>query len=151
MRIFGKFEKLKEVSFHKSLTPRGLIGSAILCIFSEASREAFGTCAYRRWEIGERSYDVRFVAAKSSGTIERVVNPKIRIASSRLSSEVVQVDTIRIANTIRKSHTLYGQSNRSRLDSKSVSFKQFVLVKLVKFKVRVILASGVIYRESLTS
>ena len=65
MKIFHQFEKLNEVSIHRSLTPRRVIGSAVLCIFSDASREAFGTCAYLRWEVSEKRYDVRFVAAKS--------------------------------------------------------------------------------------
>ena len=43
MKIFDQFEKLNEVSFHRSLTPRSVIGPAVLCIFSDASREAFGT------------------------------------------------------------------------------------------------------------
>ena len=43
MKIFHPFEKLNEVSFHRSLTLRRVIASAVLCIFSDASREAFGT------------------------------------------------------------------------------------------------------------
>ena len=110
---------LKEVSFDRSLMPRMVIGSAVLCIFSDASKEAFGTCAYLRLEASEKSYDVRFVAAK------------IRIANSRLSSEVVQVDTIGIANTVRKDHLLYGQSNCIYLDSsQSRAFKPSVSVRV---------------------
>ena len=67
-----------------------------------------------------------------SGTIERVVNPKIRIASSRLSSEVVQVNTIKIPNAIRKGRLLYGQSNRIVvwIRSQSRTFKPFVSVRV---------------------
>ena len=54
MKIFNHFEKLNEVSFHRSLTPRRVIGSALLFIFSDASREVFATCAYLRWEVGEK-------------------------------------------------------------------------------------------------
>ena len=52
MRIFDQFEKLNKVPFHRSLTLRRVIGSAVLCIFSDASREAFGTL--RVSEVGNQ-------------------------------------------------------------------------------------------------
>ena len=126
MKIFHQFEKLNEISFHRSLTPRRVIGSAVLCIFSDASKEAFGTCAYLRWEVSEKSYDVRFVAAKSRvAPLKELSIPRLELQAAVL---VVQVDTIGFTNTVRKGHLLYGQSNCIQLDSKSVSYVQTVCI-----------------------
>ena len=89
IRIFDQFGKLNEVAFHRSLTPRRAIGSAILCIFSDASREAFGTCAYLRWQISEESYDVRFVTAKSRvGPLKKLSIPRLELQAAVLAARL---------------------------------------------------------------
>ena len=94
IRIFDQFEKLNEVAFYQSLTSRRAIGSAILCIFSYASREVLGTCAYLRWQISEGSYDVRFVTAKSR------VAPLKELSISRLELQAA-VLAARLYKSIR--------------------------------------------------
>ncbi len=53
-----------------------------------------------------------------SGTAQGVVNSQIRGTSRRISCKIVQVNTVGISNSFRKSDLFYG---RVYLDSKSVS------------------------------
>jgi hypothetical protein len=48
--FFKEMNELNHVMFERSLTPDYVIGVPSLIIFADASREAFGTCAYVRWE-----------------------------------------------------------------------------------------------------
>ena len=57
--------KLNEVSFPRGLFTIGANEDATLCIFSDASREAFGSCAYIRQKGENNKYEVELIAAKS--------------------------------------------------------------------------------------
>ena len=46
IRFFQEMGDLNHVTFERSLTPVDAIALPILCIFSDASKEAFGACAY---------------------------------------------------------------------------------------------------------
>ena len=57
--------QLNGVSFERCLTPPDAVGQPIICVFSDASEEAFGACAYARWQLSSGEFGVRFIAAKS--------------------------------------------------------------------------------------
>ena len=63
-KFFKKIEDLNSVSFPRSLTPLNTIGLPTLCIFADASRDAFGACSYLRWKKSS-DYESRFISAKS--------------------------------------------------------------------------------------
>ena len=89
LKIFDQFRKLNEVTFPRSLTPREVTGSATLCIFSDASKDAFGTCAYVRWEIGEEKYDVCFLAAKSRvAPLKELSIPRLELQAAVLYKSI---------------------------------------------------------------
>ena len=64
-RLFQEMMKLNEVSFPRGLLTIGANEDATLCIFSDASREAFRSCAYIRQKGENNKYEVELIAAKS--------------------------------------------------------------------------------------
>ena len=44
--LFQEMLSLNGITFERCLTPPGAVGLPVLCIFSDASNEAFGSCAY---------------------------------------------------------------------------------------------------------
>ena len=132
MRIFDQFEKLNKVSFHRSLTPRRVIGSAKLFIFSDASREAFGTCAYLRWEIGEKSYDVRFVAAKSRvAPLKELSIPRLELQAAVLAARLYK--SIQSESRIHFEKVVFFTDSQIVvvwIRSESRTFKPFVSVRV---------------------
>ena len=70
-RLFQEMMKLNEVSLPRGLFTIGANEDATLCIFSDASREAFESCAYIRQKGENNKYAVKLIAAKS-----RVAPPK---------------------------------------------------------------------------
>lgn len=65
----------KWIQFYKEMKELKGIGDAwlppetpeapVLCVFSDASQDAFGACAYIRQKTKQNTYEVNFVAAKS--------------------------------------------------------------------------------------
>ena len=64
MELFAQMKELNGVTIERCLTPPNAFGNPVLCVFSDASIEAFGTCAYSRWPLGHGTFGVTFIAAK---------------------------------------------------------------------------------------
>ena len=68
MNFFREMNKLNHVTFERCLTPDNVVGAPSLIVFADASKEAFGACAYVRWETFDHMFITRFVSAKSRVT-----------------------------------------------------------------------------------
>jgi len=87
--LFQEMLKLNGISFERSLTPPNAVGLPILCIFSDASEDAFGTCSYVRWQLSNGEYDVRFIAAKSRvAPLKRLTIPRLELQGAVLASRL---------------------------------------------------------------
>ena len=64
IRFFQEMKNLNNVAFERPLTSLEVIKAETLCIFSDVSNEAFGACAYIRWQTKSNSFNIRFIAAK---------------------------------------------------------------------------------------
>jgi len=82
---------LNHVTFERSLTPVDAIALPILCIFSDASNEAFGACAYVRWRTESNEYDTRFIAAKSRvAPLKPLTIPRLELQAAVLATRLYQ-------------------------------------------------------------
>ena len=132
--LFQEMLTLNDISFEseRCLTPPDAIGLPVLCVFSDASEDAFGTCPYARWQLSNGEYDVRFIAAKSR------VAPLIRLTIPRLELQGA-VLTSRLCKTIVEESRFKFDEVVLFLDSKIVlawirsearKFKPFVSVRV---------------------
>ena len=56
--LFEEMQEVNGVTIARCLTPPNVIGNPVLCIFSDASVEAFGTCVYSRWPLSDGTFGV---------------------------------------------------------------------------------------------
>ncbi|XP_071509125.1 uncharacterized protein [Diadema antillarum] len=129
VKLFREMKELNEVTFPRCLTPPEAMGLPKLCIFSDASEDAFGACAYLRRQMNDSDqYDVRFVAAKSR------VAPLKKLTLPRLELQAAVMAT-RLDEAIREETTLEMQATVFMTDSMIVlgwirsqakAFKPFV-------------------------
>ena len=91
IRFFQEMGDLNHMTFERSLTPVDAIGLPILCIFSDASNEAFGACAYVRWWTESNEYDTRFIAAKSRvAPLKPLTIPCLELQAAVLATRLYQ-------------------------------------------------------------
>ena len=105
INFLNEMMKLNEISFHRCLTPPDAVGQPILCIFSDASEEAFGSCVYARWQLGSGEFDTRFIAAKSRvAPLKRLTKPRLElrgaVLASRLHKTILEESRFPFAQTI---------------------------------------------------
>ena len=105
IELFKELEELNGVTFPRCLTPVGAVGFAMLCVFSDASRQAFGACAYVRWLTNNGRYEARFVAAKSRvAPIKELTIPRLElqaaVLATRLGKSICEEARIRFEKVI---------------------------------------------------
>nr|XP_054757158.1 uncharacterized protein LOC129263265 [Lytechinus pictus] len=116
-RLFEEMEKLSNIRFERLITPAGAIGRPTLCIFCDASLDAFGAVAYLRWEVKGGRYDVRFLTAKSRvAPLKQLTVPRLELQGTVLAS--------RLYTAIMNEMTLNLDESRAR------SFKKFVATRV---------------------
>jgi hypothetical protein len=85
--LFNEMSALNQVQFERCLTPLNVASDPWLVIFCDASRVAFGACAYIRWQLNNREFGVRFVAAKSHvAPLKELMIPRLELQSAVLAS-----------------------------------------------------------------
>ena len=64
-QIFQELFEMKDVKIRRCVRPLDVEGNPMLIIFSDASEEAFGACAYVSWKLRNGQHASRFFLSKS--------------------------------------------------------------------------------------
>ena len=128
IQLFKEMQELDKIGFKRCLVPSESSELPVLCVFSDASQEAFGACAYIRQRRNEDTYSVNFVAAKSRvAPLKQLTIPRLElqaaVLASRLAKTIVEECTIQFADI-----KLFTDSSITLawIQSPSRSFKPFV-------------------------
>ena len=106
IELFKEMKELDNVSFKRALLTADAAEKPSLCLFSDASQEAFGACAYLRQKIEDGRFDVTFIAAKSRvAPLKQLTIPRLELQAAVLAS--------RLAKSIQE---------ESRIEFKDVKF-----------------------------
>ena len=94
----------------RCLTPPRAIVQPVLCVFSDTSEDAFGACAYARWQLSTGGFNARFIAAKSRvAPLKKLTIPRLELQGAVLAS--------RLSETILKESRLKFEKSVFFLDS----------------------------------
>ena len=136
IRFFREMRDLNNVTFERSLTPATAIGDPTLCIFSDASNEAFGACAYIKWKTARDSFVTRFIAAKSRvAPLKPLTIPRLElqaaVLAARLYQSIVEESRMKFEKTI-----LFSDSTivLSWIRSQAREFKPFVSARVAEIQ-----------------
>ncbi|XP_028394872.1 uncharacterized protein LOC114519015 [Dendronephthya gigantea] len=87
--FFEEMKQLSDIVLERCLCPFITVELPTLCIFADASRCAFGTCAYIRNVDSSGSIEVRFVAAKSRvAPLKELSIPRLELQAAVLASRL---------------------------------------------------------------
>ncbi|XP_068679809.1 uncharacterized protein [Montipora foliosa] len=128
IELFKEMKELNKITFQRSLCSANATEPPMLCVFSDASQDAFGTCAYVRQRTNGDRYQVRLIAAKSRvAPLKQLSVPRLELQAAVLASRLAK--TIEQESRLQfKSVKLFTDSSITLawLQSPSRSFKPFV-------------------------
>ena len=134
--FFQEMGDLNHATFERSLTPVDAIALPILCIFSDASNEAFGACAYVRWLTESNEYVTRFIAAKSRvAPLKTLTIPRLElqaaVPATRLYQSIAEESRMQFEKVV-----FFSDSNivLSWIRSQAREFKPFVSARVAEIQ-----------------
>ena len=116
------------MSFPRSLLTIGATEQATLCIFSDASQEAFGACTYIRQRRKDYKYEVKLIAAKARvAPLKQLTIPRLELQGAVLASRLTK--TIQEESRIKFKDAMFFTDSTivlTWIHSTSGSFRPFV-------------------------
>ena len=128
-QLFQEMVELNNVKIPRCLlTADENHSEPMLCVFSDASQDAFGTCAYSRQIMQNDEIKVRFIAAKSRvAPLKQLTIPRLELQAAVLASRIAK--SIQEESTIKFAETKFFTDSTIALawiKSPSRQFKPFV-------------------------
>ena len=113
IKFFIELFDMEKIKFRRCIKPKDAMGDPDLVMFSDGSDEAYGTCAYVRWNLSNGGFGSVLVAAKSR------VNPvrKITIVRAELNGALLSK---RLSSFIKKESRLNFRKEYFIVDSERV-------------------------------
>ncbi|XP_043234175.1 uncharacterized protein LOC122387784 isoform X1 [Amphibalanus amphitrite] len=128
--------RLNRIHFTRCLQPPDADSDPILIIFSDASSQAYGACAYARWKLKSGQYKTCLITAKSKISPNRQLSiPRLELCGAVLACRLGQ--TILKEMTYKFQEVLYVVDSmivRSQIQRQSYGFGTFVATRIAEIQ-----------------
>ena len=132
LALFKEMNNLNHVALDRCLTPPTAEQKPTLCVFSDASENAYGTCAYLRWRLTNGQFQTKFVTAKSRvAPLKRLTIPRLELQASVMATRLSA--TIKRELKLELERTIYFVDSMIALSwirSQARNFKPFVSARI---------------------
>ena len=135
-QFFIDLYKLQDVSFIRCLKPYGAVGEPTLVIFSDASTQAYGACAYVQWEIQNDQYEARLIAAKQRiAPARQLTMPRLELCGALLGCRLRETITREMKIPFKAIfHIVDSAIVRAQIQKESYGFGTFVATKIAEIQ-----------------
>ena len=87
--FFTKLFEMESNRYQRSTKPKNAVGEPSLVLFSDASEDAFGACAYVRWELQDGGYQSNLLMAKSRlAPMKKITVPRLELNGALLAARL---------------------------------------------------------------
>lgn len=136
--FFKELFGLKELTFRRSLKPHDAFGKPTLVVFSDGSMQAYGSCAYVRWQVGENKFESNLIAAKSKiAPVKQLSIPRLELCGALMGARMRDSIVREIKWDFESVyHILDSSIVRSQIQKESHGFNAFVAVRVAEIQVK---------------
>ena len=129
--FFLSMFKMEELTFHRSTKPPNAIGDPSLVIFSDASEEAFGCCAYVRWSTPEGAESRLLMAKSRLAPVKKITMPRLELNGALMGARVKDFIEKETTMTFKKIYMIVdSEIVRAQIQKESYGFNTFVGVRI---------------------
>ena len=88
-KFFTEMFDIENLCFNRCIRPSNAIGDPMLILFSDASEDAYGACAYVRWEHVDKSFSAALLCAKGRvAPIKRVTVVRLELCAAVIAKRL---------------------------------------------------------------
>ena len=132
LSFFTEMFNLNAIAFPRSLTPLNAIREPVLVIFSDASKLAFGACAYIRWKTKVNKFESRLIMAKSRlAPKKELTMPRLELNAAVMSSRMYEFIMKEMTFSFERQFFIVdSEIARAMIQKESYGFNTFVAVRV---------------------
>lgn len=130
--FFNELYEVESCTFKRPLKPFNALGKPILIIFSDGSMQAYGSCAYVRWQTDEHEFQTNLIMAKTKiAPIRQLTIPRLELCGAVLLARLRE-NIIRECNWDFEYvyHIVDSSIVRDQIQKESHGFHPFVAVPI---------------------
>ena len=123
--------RMENVSFYRSAKPDDAVADPTLVIFSDASEEAFGACAYARWRTSY-GFESRLLMAKSRlAPMKRITIPRLELNAALMAARMHSFIIKEMSLIFTRTHFIVdSEIVRAMIQKESYGFNTFAGVRI---------------------
>ena len=136
--FFHSMFLMENLSFPRCLKPSGVVGDPWLILMSDGSETAYGAVAYIRWQLADRTTEVRLIMSKCRiSPVNKVSIPRMElngaVLSSRLRECIIRESRYKFSKIL---HLVDSETVLSMIHKTSYRFKAYEGVRLGEIQSR---------------
>lgn len=137
-QFFVDLYELEKLTFQRTLKPSNAMGRPSLIIFSDGSMQAYGACAYVRWQTTENKFVASLIVAKNKiAPLKQLSIPRLELCgalvAARLRETIVKQFDWNFQSVI---HIVDSSIVRSQIQKESRGFNTFVAVRIAEIQTK---------------
>lgn len=132
IEFFSDLFQMEEIEFKRCLKPAQAIGDPVLVTFSDGSEDAYGTCAYARWEIAGGGYQSRLMASKNRlSPIKKMSIDRIELCGAVLNKRLTSfIEKESRYQFTERYHIVDSQIVRAMIQKETYGFNTFAATRI---------------------
>ena len=128
---------MEELTFRRPLKPSNAFGNPSL-ISSDGSMQAYGACAYTRWQIGKDKFDVKLIVAKNKiAPVKQLSIPRLELCGALMAVKFRESIVKEFKWEFESVYYIVDSSIvRSQIQKEYHGFNTFVAVRMAEIQVK---------------
>ncbi|XP_043208348.1 uncharacterized protein LOC122373955 isoform X1 [Amphibalanus amphitrite] len=134
--FFKDLYELENVTIARCLKPKEAIDDPVLIVFSDASIQAYGACAYVQWELSTGKYEARLIAAKHRiAPARQLTIPRLELCAAVLGCRLRETIEREMEYSFKSIfHLVDSAIVRAQVQKESYGFGTFVATKIAEIQ-----------------
>ena len=130
--FFEDLLEMKHVKFKRCMKPDEAVDDPVLIIFSDGSNEAYGACAYVRWQLKNQQFESQLLMSKNRlAPVKKISTDRIELCGAVLNKRLkVLIQEQCRYNFRRYYHIVDSQIVHSMIQKDSYGFNTFAATRI---------------------
>ncbi|XP_068203032.1 uncharacterized protein [Palaemon carinicauda] len=136
--FFKELYGLESLTFRRPLKPYNAFGKPNLVIFSDGSTQAYGACAYVRWQISDNKFGSSLIMAKNKiAPVKQMSIPRLELCGALIAARMRELIVKEFSWEFESVyHIVDSTIVRSQIQKESHGFNTFVAVRIAEIQIK---------------